>query len=219
MGTATLAILLLAATAQPSRSTSMAPRTGRFYVQAVSVVTRDIGESNYHRIRPPLEGYALGLTTGVGYAYSSSAAVEAEIALAGIVSTPQRFSYNWTEDYLTENIDRFFTVLGRWTAQRAHVSFVAGGGLTATTVNRRAGVRTDTFLPGRPQTPMADQTEKYVALTLTAGMDADIPLTARFAFVPSGRLRWVNRPRDGMSFYAGSGGYVFQFGAGIRATF
>ena len=217
MGPATLAILLLAAAQQVPSSPAPPSRNGRLYMQGVSVATRDVGQSNYHRIDPPLAGYALGLTMAVGYSFTPSASVEAEVALAGVVSTPQVFSYNWREEFVTENVDRFVTVLGRWTATDAHVSFVAGGGLTFTTVNQREGLRGEPFAPGRPMTPIADNSETYTALTLTAGMDADIPLTSRIALVPSGRLRWVNRPSDGMGFLAGSGPYVFQFGIGGRA--
>jgi hypothetical protein len=222
MGPATLAILLLAAAQQlPSSpaSPSRNGRLGRLYVHGVSVATRDVGQSNYHRIDPPLAGYALGFTMAAGYSFTPSASVEAEVALAGVVSTPQVFSYNWREEFVTENADRFVTLLGRWAATDAHVSFVAGGGLTFTTVTQRDGLRVEPFAPGRPMTPIADIAETYAALTLTAGMDADIPLTPRIALVPSGRVRWVNRPGDGMSFYAGSGPYVFQFGLGVRATF
>jgi hypothetical protein len=66
---------------------------------------------------------------------------------------------------------------------------------------------------------MPDLSERYVALTLTAGLDAEIPLSPRVTLVPTSRIRWVKRPRDGMGFYAGSGTYVFQFGAVVRATF
>jgi hypothetical protein len=219
MGPATLAILVLAAAQQVPSSPAAPPRNGRLYVQAVPVATRDVGQANYHRISPPLAGYALGLTLGAGYAFTPSAAVEAEVALAGAVSAPQVFSYNWREEFVTENVDRFVNVLGRWTSSEAHVSLVAGGGLTFTTVNQREGVRGEPFAPGRPMTPIADSSETYTALTLTAGLDADIPLTPRIALVPSGRVRWVNRPGDGMSFYAGAGPYVFQFGIGVRAAF
>ncbi|MEX2662253.1 MAG: hypothetical protein WD227_09990, partial [Vicinamibacterales bacterium] len=103
MGPATLAILLLAAAQQVPLSPAPPLRDSRFYVQAVAVATRDVGQSNYHRISPPLGGYALGLTMGAGYAFSPSAAVEAEVALAGVVSTPQVFSYTWREEFVTEN--------------------------------------------------------------------------------------------------------------------
>src|SRR5687767_5956147 len=107
MGSATLAILLLAAAPQVPSPPAPPLDNGRFYLQAVPVATRDVGQSNYHRINPPLAGYALGLTLGAGYAFSPSAAVEGELALGGAVSTAQVFSYDWREEFVTENVDRF----------------------------------------------------------------------------------------------------------------
>lgn len=218
MGALTLAIIL-AATHQPS-APGRVPAPHRFYAQAGPVVTRDAAGTPNHRIQPPLAGHALGITAAAGYAYSPSGAIEIELAWAGGVSTRQVFSYNWREEYRTENIDRFLNVLARWTPSGGGISIVGGGGLTSTTVNQRDGVRTEPlFFPNRPPSRLPDQSSRYVALTLTGGVDAEIPLTSRVLLVPTVRGRWVNRPNDGQSAYAGVGAYVFQGGISFRASF
>lgn len=216
MGTLTLAIILAAA--QQASAPGSQPEPRRFYLQVGPVVTHDHAGTAPHRIEPPFSGSALGFTAAAGYAYSPTAAIEVELAWAGIVSTRQAFSYMWREEYRTENIDRFLNVLARWTPLRRGVSLVAGGGFTSTIVNRRDGMRTEPlFFPIRPPTSMPDQSLGYVALTLTGGVDAEIPMQARIMLVPTARLRWVKRPTDGANAYAGVGGFVLQAGLGIRA--
>ena len=172
-----------------------------------------------HRIDPPVGGYAVGIAASAGYTYSPTAAVEGEIALAGVVGTDQVFSYDWREEYRTQQVDRFFSVLGRWMPAGDLLSLVAGGGFTATTLTQREGLRTQPYKPWLPAGPTLEQRHSYVALALTGGVDARVPLTARITLVPTARARWVNRPKGGLSSYAGAGAFVLQGGLGVQVGF
>ncbi len=209
-----LAVTLVAqSAAAPAPKTVLTPKV---YVTGAALMTiQPASGGTYHRVAENLKGHTLGLAAAVGTFLTPSLALEGEVVFGGLVSAPQRFSYNWTTDYTAENRDFLFNELLRWSPGARHNIQVVGGGGYARTIARQVSQVTRDFT-GR-ETALPDLSTTLSSFTLTGGVDGVFPVGRRAAFVPAFRLRWINRPDVAAGGWNGVGYYTFQFGAGIRA--
>ena len=99
---------------QPGAPSPLATPRSRGYVQmAPLLVIQPSGIPN-HRVKPAIEGKTAGLAAAAGVYIAPALAIEGEFALDRTISTPQRFSYNWREDYIAKSRDLFVGANLRW---------------------------------------------------------------------------------------------------------
>jgi hypothetical protein len=209
--------LLLSALAarQPSTPTP-APRHRRAYVQGLVLLSHHPpATASYHRVSPNLKGTVPVVSVSAGGFLSPVVALEGEFVYGRTVSMPQHFSYFSSEDYIAGSRDLLFNELLRYRpGGRTRFEIVAGGGYARTTASQRSGVVTSGFPPQTSTSP--DFSYPLNAVTLTGGVDAAIPISARVALTPAFRFRWIRRPDATTGESLGIGNYAIQFGAGLR---
>lgn len=187
------------------------------YVQAGLLATTQPAGTPNHRVSPALSGTTVGLTAAGGVFVTRTLAIEGEVVAGRSISTPQRFFYNWSEDYTAESRDVFLVGNVRWRPAAArHLELVGGGGLAFSTVANRNIVRTD-YYPAPHTSPEPDQVETSRQPALNGGAAVPLSLGTRIEVVPAVTVRWVKRPSYyGLGAYAGVGSYAYQFGATVR---
>jgi hypothetical protein len=190
------------------------------YVQAgVLATTQPAGTPN-HRISPALGGTSVGLAAAVGVFVTPTLAVEGEVVGGRAISTPQRFSYNWSEDFTGQSRDVFLGAHARWRPV-AQFELVGGGGVAFSTFAERSVVRTDQFPfpPTSRTSPQPDWVETSRHLALDGGIAVPLPVSRRIDVVPAFSIRWVDRSDEGLGDYLGAAHYAYQFGATVRFSF
>jgi hypothetical protein len=208
---------------QPGPSASLTPAAAgpRLYLQAGLLSTTQPAGTPNHRVTPAISGSAVGLAVALGVFRTRTLALEGEVVASWAISTPQRFSYNWREDYVGQSRDVFLGANVRWRpAPRRPLELVGGGAVVFNTVANRSIVVTPTFaVPPRPPTTEPDEVSTSVQVALNGGIAAPIPVSRRFEVVPAFTVRWVGREGNGLGEYAGVGSYAYQAGASLRWTF
>ncbi len=191
----------------------------KVYVQAgVLATVQPAGIAN-HRIVPAISGKTVGLTAAVGFFVTPTLAVEGELVAGRAISTQQRFSYNWSEDFTGQSRDVFLGANARWRpAATRYLELLGGGGVAFATAAERSVVRTDYF-PIVRMSPQPDQVESSPRLALHGGIAVPLPVSRRIEIVPAFSVRWVKRSVDGWSDYLGVGRRAYQFGATVRWRF
>jgi hypothetical protein len=189
------------------------------YVQAGVLATAQPAGTPNHRISPAISGRAAGVAAAVGFFVAPKLAIEGEVLANWPVSTRQRFSYNWFEDFTGESRDVFVGVNGRFRPVRL-LELVGGGGVAFSTVAERSIIRTDLPFSGRPNVPVAeaDRVDSEVQLAVDGGVAVPVSITAKVAIVPAFTIRWIGRPSSGQNDYLGVSKYACQFGATVRFT-
>jgi hypothetical protein len=206
----------------PSRASSAASAEPKGYLQSGLMVTAQPAGIPNHRVTPAISGTAVGLAAAVGFFLTPTLAIEGEVVGGGAISTPQRFSYNWREDYIGENRDVFLGANVRWRPATRPLEFVGGAGLAVNTVASRSIVVTDVFaIPPRPPRTEPDEVMTSRQFALNGGVATPLRVSRRIEVVPAFRVRWVKRSSSfyGLGAYAGVGSYAYQFGATVRWTF
>ena len=201
----------------PARPSAVASQP-KVYVQAgVLSTTQPAGIPN-HRVTPAIGGSAIGLAAAVGFFVSPAVAIEGEVVAGGTIATPQRFSYNWREDYIGESRDVFLGVNARWRpAARRPLELVGGAAVVISRFANRSIVVTHTFaFPPRPPTTEPDEVSTSGQLSLNGGIAAPLALSRRIALVPAFTMRWVGRSSNGLGGYAGVGSRAYHVGAAVR---
>jgi len=199
---------------------SVAAAEPKGYLQAGLMVTAQPAGVANHRVTPPISGTTVGLAAAGGVFVTRTLAIEGEVVAGRAISTPQQFSYNWTEDYTAESRDVFLGANVRW-RRAAHLEFVGGGGLAFSTFAERSIVRTELPFPGRPNVPTSepDRVDTDVQLAVNGGIAALLPVSSRIEIVPAFTVRWVVRSASGQGAYFGVGSYAYQFGGAVRFKF
>jgi hypothetical protein len=185
------------------------------YIQGgVLGIVQPAGVAN-HRVSPAIGGHTLGVAVATGAFVTPRLAVEGEWVLARTISTPQRFSYFWTDDYIGQSRDLLVSASLRWRPYlNRRLELIGGGGLAINTYAERSIVHTDPFT-GKSTAP--DQSDTSLHLTLGGGLATEVPISRTTALVPSFSLRWVRRGDAGA--YAGVGSIVFNLAAVLRVKF
>jgi hypothetical protein len=204
----------------PRRTSSVATVAPKGYLQAGLMATEQPAGTPNHRVRPAINGATVGVAAAAGFFVTPTLAVEGEVVGGRAISTPQRFSYNWREDYIGQSRDVFLSANVRWRpAARRPLELVGGGGVAISTFANRSIVVTDLFaVAPRPPTTEPDEVETSRQFSVNGGVAAPLPVGRRLEVVPAFRLRWVGRSRSGLGDYAGVGRYAYQFGATVRWT-
>jgi hypothetical protein len=201
-----------------SRPTSEHASDSKGYLQVgLLLIVQPSGVPN-HRVSPAINGTTPGVAVVVGTFVTSTLAVEGECVLQRTISTSQRFSYDWFEDFTGQSRDLLFNGNLRWRphgTSRLEVS--GGGGLAMTTFAERSIVVTD-FFPTRTSTRSDSESTSW-HLTLGGSVAAALPIGPKVAFVPTFSLRWVRRPPGFYSNYLGVGSFAFHVAAVLRARF
>jgi hypothetical protein len=189
------------------------------YVQAGLLATTQPAGTPNHRVSPALSGTTVGLTAAGGVFVTRTLAIEGEVVAGRSISAPQRFFYNWSEDYTAQSRDVFLVGNVRWRpAVARHFELAGGGGLALSTVANRDIVRTD-YYPAPHTSPNPDEVEASRQPTLNGGVAAPLSLRTKIDVVPAFTVRWVKRPPYyGLGAYAGVGSYAYQVGATVRFT-
>jgi hypothetical protein len=173
-----------------------------------------------HRVTPPISGTTVGVAAAVGFFVTPTVAIEGELVAGRPISTPQRFSYNWFEDFTGESRDVFAGVNARWRPVPL-LELIGGGGLAISTFAERSIVRTELPFPGRPNVPTSepDRVDTEVQLAVNGGIAVPLPVSSRIEIVPAFTFRWVSRSASGQGAYLGVGSYAYQFGGTVRFKF
>jgi hypothetical protein len=197
--------------------TTLAAAEPNGYVQAGGLVTRQPAGTPNHRISPALGGTAVVVTAAVGVFVTPTLAVEGEVVGGRAISTPQRFSYNWSEDFTGQSRDVFLGANVRWRPV-AFLELIVGGGTAFSTVAERCVLRTDRypFPPTSRTSPQPDRVETFRHLALDGGVAVPLPVSRRIDVVPAFSIRWVDRSDEGLGDYLGVASYAYQFGATVR---
>ena len=197
------------------------PQPGRGLIEGTAGVSvQPASSETYHRVSPNLSGQAFSISLQAGGFLSKSLALEGELVFAAPISAAQRFSYNWTEDYIAENRDVLLNELVRWKPGGAsRLEFLAGGGVAVVRARKLSHTISYPFTPLRPTARIPDQSLRKYRVTLTGGVDVAVPVSRRLAFVPTFRLRWIDRPDPAIEEWNGVSAFAFQIGAGLRARF
>ena len=213
IGLTVLAVLTSIPLAQSTQAPPPTDRRG--YLQpAVLVIAQPQGGATNHRVTGTLDGWMAGASIAAGRFLSSTVALEAEVATTTALAGPQHFSYNWTLDYVARSRDLLFNGIMRVRPHR-RVEFFAGGGYAQTRAGRVDQVRRDRFIvPSQHALP--DESFVFHAFTMTAGLDAIVPLTPHIAAAPTFRFRWVPRPDYQTLGFNLTGPYSLQMGLGFR---
>ena len=165
------------------------------YVQAgLLSTTQPAGIAN-HRVTPAISGSAIGWAAAVGSSVTPTVAIEGEVTGGGTISTPQRFSYNWREDYIGESRDVFLGVNARWRpAARRPLELVGGAAVVVSRfANRSIVVTRSLSLPPRPPTTEPDEVSTSGQLALGGGMATPLAVSRRIEVVPAFTMRWIGR--------------------------
>jgi hypothetical protein len=211
--------LLLFALSQLAAGSHAMERRG--YAQPAFLVSvQPASGATYHRVDPNLGGDVPALSFAVGAFLSRKLGIEGEVVLVRDLSAPQRFQYNWSEDYIVHSRDTYLNALARIrVATGAEV--VGGGGIvvSATKKTEYTETRYD-YVTGKPvTTPRADTSQQVTGWSLTAGLDVAINPRSRVVVVPMLRIRLTDRPDPAGIGWTGAGGYAIQFGVGVRPSF
>jgi hypothetical protein len=182
---------------------------------AVLVIEQPEGGTPYHRVRETLDGWVAGTSIAAGWFLSSNVALEAEVVTTTALVGPQRFSYNWTIDYVARSRELLFNEILRFRPHR-RFEILAGGGYAQTRARKVNQVRRDTFVPSQPASALPDESFVFHAFTMTAGLDAIVLLTAHIAATPTFRVRWVRRPESSTVGFNLAGPYSLHMGIGFR---
>jgi hypothetical protein len=208
-----IAPLLIAATLAARTAGAPLPRRPRGYAFAsVAFAHHPDNGPLYHRVSPPLGGASWDLSGGGGLFVTHVAALEGEFMFGGKLSTPQRFSYFTSDEYIEESRDLILDALVRgYPGNSRRLSLVGGGGYAWTRTAETSVIHTDSFFRNSPGQPTSAWSH---GMTVTAGIDVVLLERRHAAVASSARLRWINRSsRD----YGGNGlGLLtFQFGASV----
>ena len=201
---------------------SVAAAGPKGYLQAGLMGTVQPAGVPNHRVTPPIDGKTIGLAAAVGFFVTPTVAVEGELVAGRPISTPQRFFYDWFEDYAAESRDVFLGANVRWRPVAArHLELVGGGGLAISTFAERSIVRTELPFPGRPNVPTSepDRVDTEVQLAVNGGIAVPLPVSSKIELVPAFTFRWVSRSANGQGAYLGVGSYAYQFGGTVRFEF
>ena len=210
-------IALLSLTVGRAALEAASPDEPKGYVQPALVLTVQPAGIANHRVFPPISGTAVGVAAVGGAFVGRTLAVESEAVVGQPVTTPQHFSYNWSEQFIGENRDVFLGANVRWAPGAArHLELVGGGGIAFSTFAERSIIRTDGVFPPHTITPLDDRVETARQLVLSGGVATPLPINRRIALVPAFTVRWVRRSSDGLGAYSGVGSYVYQVGCGVR---
>ena len=204
------------------RASSVAASAPKGYVQAGLLGTAQPAGVPNHRVTPPISGTTVGVAAAVGFFVTPTVAVEGELVAGRPISTPQRFSCDWFEDFTAESRDVFLGANVRWRPVAArYLELVGGGGLAISTFAERSIVRTDLPFPGRPNVPTCrpDRVDSEVQLAVNGGIAVPLPVSSRIEIVPAFTFRWVSRSASGQGAYFGVGSYAYQFGGAVRFKF
>jgi hypothetical protein len=186
------------------------------YVQSAVILTVGPEGVANHRVRPPISGSTVGVSGAAGTFVIPVLAVEAEFVLERTISTPQHFSYGWSEDYTGQSRDLLLNGNVRWCPRGTrHVEVIGGGGLAVSRFAERSIVRTDLY-PTKITSVLPDKTTTSLQPTVGAGVAIRFPVNRNLEIGPSFRLRWVHRSADGLGSYSGVGSYAYHFGAVLR---
>jgi hypothetical protein len=201
---------------QPAPASSTATTNPKGYVQAGLIMTvQPAGVAN-HRVTPPISGKALGMAVAAAANVTPAFSIEGEFVVGGTIATPQRFSYNWGEEYTSEVRDLLFNGNLRWRPRTIpHLELIGGGGLALSTFASRSIVRTDLF-PTPRTTTLPDQVTTSRRPTLGGGIATPFPVSPSVEVAPLFRVRWVKRSADGLGAYAGVGSVAYHVGATVR---
>lgn len=186
------------------------------YVQAAVIITVAPEGIANHRVTPPISGSTVGVSGAAGTFLLSALAVEAELVLERTISTPQHFSYNWSEDYTGQSRDLLLNGNVRWCPRGTrYLEVIGGGGLAVSGFAERSIVRTD-FYPTKIKSVLPDETTTSLQPTVGGGVAIRFPVNRRLEIGPSFRMRWVRRSADELGSYSGVGSYAYHFGAVLR---
>lgn len=193
----------------------------RGYAQpAFLIVVQPASGATYHRVDPNLAGNVPALSFAVGCFVSRKLGIEGEVVLVRDLSAPQEFQYNWSEDYTVHNRDTYVNALARIPVATG-AALVGGGGIvvSATRKTEHTYTRYD-YVTGKPvTTSIPDTAEQVTRWNVTAGLDVAVNPRSRVIVVPMLRFRLIDRPNPAGEGWTGVGGYVIQFGVGIRPSF
>ena len=190
---------------------------GKGYVQVGAMATTQPPGTPNHRIVPAISGSTIGIAAAGGVWLSPTVAVEGEFLGGPPVSTPQRFSYDWREDFTGESRDLILGANLRWRpGPRGIAELFGGGGIAVSTFAERSIIETRMFPPSTSRQP--DQVVTSINGTLNGGVAIAVPAGARIEVVPAFLFRVIQRPKSGLGDYLGVAGYAYQFGATIRFT-
>jgi len=199
---------------------SVAAAEPKGYLQAGLIATAQPAGTANHRVLPPISGSTVGMAAAVGFFMAPNVAIEGEFVAGPPISTRQRFSYDWFEDFTGESRDVFLGANVRW-RRAAHFELAGGGGLAFSTFAERSIVRTDLPFPGRPNIPTSepDRVDTDVQVAVNGGVAVPVPVSKRIALVPAFTIRWVGRSASSQGDYLGVASYAYQFGATVRFSF
>jgi hypothetical protein len=211
-----LSLMLVVALESQEPAPASAP-VHKGYVQGtVLVTTQPAGVAN-HRVSPPLGGHATGIAASAGLFVAPIVSIEGEVVLGGSIAAPQRFSYDWREDYIAEHRDLLVNVnLRSRPGGPRWPELVIGGGLAIARTRRLSRVSTYSYDPSITFSA-PDYTGIERGINIGGGIDMPIPLNSRIALVPSFRYRWVPRRAEGESDYRGVAGEVYEISASLRS--
>jgi hypothetical protein len=200
----------------PSSNRGAAPKA---YLQAGFVASSHPAGLPNHRVWPAISGTTVGLAAAGGVFVTKTLAVEGEVVAGRPVSTQQRFSYSWFEDYTGESRDVFLGANMRWRPATRSLELVGGAGLAFSTVANRNIVVTDVY-PGERTSTKPDQVETTRHLTLNGGIALPLSVSRRVEVVPAFTVRWLKQTSDyyGLRAYAGVGSLSYHVGATVRLT-
>src|SRR3954470_22557988 len=120
---------------------SVASAEPKGYLQGGLIVTAQPAGTANHRVTPAISGTTVGVAASAGFFISRTVAIEGEFAAGPPISTRQRFSYDWFEEFTGESRDVFLGANVRW-RRAAHFELAGGGGLAFSTFAERSIVRT-----------------------------------------------------------------------------
>jgi hypothetical protein len=211
-----VALALLALVSTPT----LAAAQSKGYIQAGVLATEQPAGTPNHRVYPGIGGHTVGVTAAVGFFVAPKVAIEGELVAGPPISMPQRFSYNWFEDFTGESRDVFAGANVRWRPV-ARLELFGGGGLAFGTFAERSIVETRLPFPGRPNVPTSqpDRVATSVQLAVNGGVAVPLPVSRRIAVVPAFTLRWIGRDSSGQGDYLGVGSVAYQYGATVRFSF
>lgn len=178
------------------------------------MVIQPAGTPNF-RVRPAFGGNAPGASISAGFYFTRAVAVEGELVVAKTISAPQRFSYFWSEDYVSERRDVLIGANVRYNPgdMRWFEAF-AGGGLAISQFANRSIIRTD--YPVKT-TAEPDQVETAHRPAFGAGIALNVPVGRRVTILPTASLRWIWRQPDyGLGAYMGASWRVYHIGLAVR---